>query len=126
MYKIVIKGESGETDYKPLKDIDGLNCREEFTKYFNDDEQDLINKGVHSGFMSFKYEDGKLFTITEYLSDESLTKSELSALGEYTQGQWSDGIGEGFEQQDQYLNNQEFYISPWKRGQVLTITQEEE
>lgn len=127
MYNITIKGETGETDYDgPLKDIDGLDCQDEFSEYFNDDEQDLIDKGVHSGYMSFIYEDGKLFTITKYLSDDHLTKAELNSLGEYTQGQWSDGIGEGFEQQEQYLNGQEFYVSPWKRGQVLTITQEEE
>ena len=126
MYKIIIKGEA-KTDYDgPLNHLDGIDCQDEFTEYFNDDEQDLIDKGVHSGYMSFVYEDGKLFTITEYSSDDHLTKAELAILADYTQGQWSDGIGEGFEQQEQYRNGKEFYISPWQRGQVLSIVQEED
>lgn len=41
---------------------------------------------------------------------------------EYTQGQWSDGIGEGFEQSPVPVGpgGGEYYISPWHRGQVLT------
>lgn len=46
--------------------------------------------------MDFRFEDGKLWTYTVYETTKKLTKKDLKELGEYTQGQWSDGIGEGF------------------------------
>lgn len=130
MYKIIIKGEAS-TDYEDLEKLDGVDCQEEFSEYFgskygdNNNEQALIDKGVENGYMQFSYENRKLFTITEYESREELTKEELDQLASYTQGQWSDGIGEGFEQypcmEDKEGN--EVYISPWHPGQELIITQ---
>ena len=76
--------------------------------------------------MNFKFEKGKLFTYTKYTSDRELTQDELDDLLDYTTGQWSDGIGEGFEQTPcMYVDNdEEAYISPWFWGQVAEIFQE--
>ena len=76
--------------------------------------------------MHFKLENGKLYTYTVYHSDRELTEEELKQLMDYTQGQWSDGIGEGFEQfpimEDD--EGEEVYISPWFPGQNIKIYQE--
>lgn len=136
-YKITVKGLA-KTDHYDLSELDGIDCQDEFTEYFSkrykddDNEQALIDKKVHSGYMRFAYEKGDLWTITEYHCDEKLTEEELDILSEYTQGQWSDGIGEGFEQepcfytQDEDGEDIEVYVSPWSYNQKVTITQEEE
>jgi hypothetical protein len=123
MYKITIKGEAF-TEHQNLEELDGIDCQDEFSEYFGDDEQLLIDKGVNSGYLSFEYSDGKLWSVTTYDSPVELTQDELDIIGDYTQGQWSDGIGESFEQfpcmED---DNGEVYVSPWHTGQVLIISQ---
>jgi hypothetical protein len=132
MYKIEIKGEAS-TDYADLAALDGIDCQEEFTEFFSgkykdsENEQALIDKGVCNGYMSFEYKNGKLWTVTTYDSPVQLTEEELNILAEYTQGQWSDGIGEGFEQEPCMYDDddEEVYISPWSIGQKLIIEQKE-
>ncbi len=131
MWKITIKGEAS-TDYVDLKKLDGIDCQDEFSEYFDDDFS--FKDDVTNGYMFFKFEDNKLMTYTIYDSNRKLSQEELYELGEYTQGQWSDGIGEGFEQNPCYFdknytdedgNKGEVYISPWQMGQELEIVQEE-
>ena len=133
MYKILIKGEA-ESFYENLSELDGIDCQEEFSEYFHnryddgrgvkENQQSLIDKGVCNGYLSFKYEEGKLWSITTYESPVELTEEEINILASYTQGQLSDGIGEGFEQFPcKYIDDEEVYISPWKQGQVLTTEQ---
>ena len=64
-----------------------------FADYFDEKRSDFKNDIKH-GYMSFKYEDGKLFNYTTYLSKRLLSTQELENLKIYTKGQWSDGIGE--------------------------------
>lgn len=132
MYKITVKGEALTSYKKPCK-LDGIDCQDNFSKYFSGQygsdqgEQSLIDKNVDGGYMYFKYENGLLMTYTIYDSPEKLTDEELKVLGDYTQGQWSDGIGEGFEQYPCYTTEKgkDVYVSPWQPGQVLNISQEE-
>lgn len=122
MHKIKVIGEA-QTDYKNLSDLDGIDCQDRFSDYFDNDFTFVEN--VTGGYMKFKYENGKLMTHTIYNSDRLLTEEELEVLKDYTQGQWSDGIGEGFEQFPVYVNDEdEVYISPWFFGQEINITQE--
>lgn len=123
MYKITVKGEA-KTDYSNLKELDGIDCQDEFSEYFRDDF--TFKNNVSSGYMDFRYENNKLYTYTEYQSNRKLTDEELEILEDYTTGQWSDGIGEGFEQNPCYYdeNDNEVFISPWFYGQKTTITQE--
>lgn len=127
MYKITIKGEAF-TDYHDPSELDGIDCQDDFTEYFDEG----TFKSVKKGYMSFVFEYGKLWTVTEYFSSRELTEAELKDLADYTQGQWSDGIGEGFEQEpvlikeDEHGDEEEVYISPWFMGQTLSITQVKE
>src|SRR5687767_15190746 len=112
MYKIVIQGEAS-TDYKDLKALDGIGCQDCFSEYLDNDN--TYSKDISGGYMSFKLEGNKLYTITDYDSKRELTEEELLSLAKYTQGQWSDGIGEGFEQNPCIIiEDEEVYISPWQ------------
>jgi hypothetical protein len=134
MYRITIKGEA-KTSYPNLQELDGIDCQDEFSEYFDGDES--YAKDVTNGYLHFEYDksDGKLYSVTTYDSTRLLTGEELEQLGDYTSGQWSDGIGEGFEQNPCYHSKEEYdyydeltnevYISPWHRNQILTITQNE-
>lgn len=99
--------------------LNGIACQDDFAEFLDEASE----MGILSGYMSFESKNGELYTITTYLCDRELTKAEQEFLMNYTQGQWSDGIGEGFEQDpvyDEYGN--EAYISPWFRGQDISIS----
>lgn len=145
MHKITVKG-TALTLYPDPSELHGVRASDnddEFTQYFSKchneydphHQQELIDKGVVNGRMSFIFEGGQLWTITTYESREELTMEELEKLQEYTTGQWSDGIGEGFEQfschrgrimHDPYEDGDitsDVFISPWHKDQIATITQ---
>ncbi len=118
MTKVIIKALSGKTNAENLKILDGIECQDDFVEYL---DEDFASK-LGSGYMSFKLEDGKLYTLTEYSVKETLTQEELDKLADYTQGQWSDGIGEGFEQFGcAEENGEEVFVSPWYSDQKLKI-----
>ena len=101
--------------------LDGVECQDEFMEYFWTDNakvEEEMRKIVHKGLMSFHYDTARttLVTHTTYEVDRKLTRIELAALKDYTQGQWSDGIGEGFEQSPA---RDEFFISAWYRDQEV-------
>lgn len=146
MYKITIKG-TAKTDYPKLSNLDGISCYDEFSENFNKassygpGQQSLIDKGVKNGYLSFKYEKdifNTLFSVVTYEADQLLNNEEIQLLLDYTEGQLSDGIGEGFEQfpcyndpeyyNDDYEDDEQdgdVYVSPWHREQVLTFEQTE-
>lgn len=133
--KITIKGLAGEANIEDRSLLDGIDCQECFSEYFHEsfnfgeivqeNEQPLIDKRVKGGYMSFKFISGQLYVIVEYTSDEMLTEHEMNLLINYTRGQLSDGIGEGFEQTPcTEIDGEEIYLSPWYREQILFGTQE--
>ena len=137
MYLITIRAIAGsvqlstgmedEYDQGLRSDIDGLDCDECFSDYFPLDRVTAYNV-LTSGFMRFEFDqaEDELFVLTEYESSRELTPKELDELADYTQGQWSDGIGEGFEQRPcRIVGVNEYYVSPWYRGQKLEIHQKE-
>jgi len=140
MYKIRIEGISGEiypnnfprSLYPDL--VNNAYSDSIFSEYFSEsfkignklfiNEQPLIDKGVSGGNMWFEIKNDKIWTITEYESKEKLNEEELEMIKKYTKGQWSDGIGEGFEQFPiMQWNGQDVYLSPWFFGQKLEISQ---
>lgn len=115
---------TAQTQSKP-HECDGIDDDNNFADYLyaqdKEVEESLISKVV-SGYMRFKDVSGQLMTYTEYDLTEKLTDVELEALKGYTQGQWSDGIGEGFEQFPcgEDSGGGEIYISPWHIGQEVS------
>lgn len=107
MYKITLTAEAS-TDFSNPKELDGIDCQDCFCDYMDDSDWE---KQLSGGYMRFEYILDRLFVITEYESERLLSKDESHDLIEYTQGQWSDGIGEGFEQFPCIeINGEEAYI----------------
>lgn len=136
MYRIIVKGPAGESNVSDRKKLDGIDCQDNFSEYFHEawsigekeykNQQALIDKGVTGGYMEFRWENGKLNVVVTYSSKEKLNEDEVKELIDYTQGQMSDGIGEGFEQFPcMYEDDKEIFLSPWFRGQKLTVEQVE-
>ncbi len=132
-YELIVSGPSGRVctrdqdgDCKPA-DVTlaaGVESQDPF------EVEELRHVGLSTGTMSFEVRDGQLFTLTRYTSAAKLEDDELTTLTRWTQGQWSDGIGEGFEQYPaRFIETDEevleLYISPWFRGQKAKATQVE-
>lgn len=116
MSSITVKGKVRHP-YPHL--FDGVTDDACFSDYIYDD---LWGK-VSGGYMRFDYdeENNSLVVSVEYTVEQILNEEDVEKLISYTQGQWSDGIGEGFEQQPIYRNDQEYYLSPWWRGQKAWV-----
>ena len=69
---------------------------------------------VKSSSIEVVAKDGKLFTEITYETYKKLSQANLRKLQEYTYGQMSDGIGEGFEQFP-CNSDQDLYFSMWVR-----------
>ena len=116
--KINILGTTG--DYNCTNTFaEGVEDDTDFVEYLDDP----FSAKLEDGYMSFVTLKGILHTKTQYRVKEGefLTDEEISRLMSYTQGQWSDGIGESFEQFSLGENDEgdEIYISPWHHGQKI-------
>ncbi len=126
MYQISIKGEAKAfLNHKPfpqhlIQELNGIDIQDDFVDYIDEPYQDKLEKG----YTRFVVENNKLYAVCEYTAKQELTKEELESLVDYTRGQWSDGIGEGFEQEPcMYIDDAEVYVSPWIPGQKCTVEQ---
>jgi len=114
-----------EPDYDDLKMFDGVKANEpedELTQYFWAEKSERDGKLVGlltNGYMRFEYDDNlsELLTVTEFDTTRKLTTDEEEALISYCQGQWSDGLGEGFEQDPVVKRGEEYYIHAWHEYQ---------
>jgi hypothetical protein len=98
-------GENGVfvNDPTVLCSLDGVEYLDEvFSDHFDEsgNEKALVKAGVGGGKMSFRFNSMRkqLEVVTEYELDRKLTAEEIEQLADYTAGQWSDGIGENFNQ----------------------------
>jgi hypothetical protein len=107
---------------RELAQFHGLSAHnpiDEFSQWLNHGDDLSLVGLVRSGWMHFEYdaESEQLITVTRYAVNRELTGRELGLLMSYTQGQWSDGIGEGYEQR---AVRDGYYISPWHYKQELS------
>lgn len=127
MYKITIKGIAS-TNYPNKERLSGITCQDDFAIYAGDDLP------VFNGYCTFRFIDKELWTITEYYAEKKLTQKQLAALEQYTVGQWSDGIGESYEQHPCYYDNfgwsneddeeqYAVYVSMWHCNQKVFVEQ---
>jgi len=111
------------TDSRRLEALDGTEDDSDFSEYWDGRGLEEVIKAHHPESrprLLFRYdkEANQLMAETAYSFTRRLTEEEMRALEDYTTGQWSDGIGESFEQQPV---GDGFYISPWHRGQKLEV-----
>jgi hypothetical protein len=118
---VVVTDDSTEkriTDTKRLASLDGLHSgRETCSKYHHGTLAELELKGGQVKLV-FDSMEKKLRVVSEFTSARKLTRDELGELIDDTQGQWSDGIGEGCF--DSVMDKREIFIdlSPDSGGKV--------
>lgn len=130
MKKIIFKAPAGKvtigSENREASDLDramctGVTCEDNFVDYSD------FSGALDTGFMSFLFENGVLYTITTYTllegEEETLTDEDIEYIKNETIGQWSDGIGEGFEQNAACMfGDEEVFISPYNPdAEVETI-----
>ena len=78
--------------------------------YFSEQRTPGVKAKVLSAIPSVELRDGELMGCTTVRLKEPLDKAEMSALQEYLLGQFSDGWGEGFEQQEIQTGDGVLYV----------------
>ena len=68
--------------------------------YFDEDRNPGVRKKVLSAVPTVEIRDGELMGCTTVKLKKPLTEAEMQDLQDYLKGQFSDGWGEGFEQQE--------------------------
>ncbi len=105
-------------------------------EYFYDDEKEIyksISEKVESAIVGVTVLsiDGKekLFGVCDLRLKEDLTVGEQKVFYEYLTGQYSDGFGEGFEQQDIdvniYSDERQINVHLWTSREFYIMTEDE-
>ena len=87
---------------------------------------DYLEKKVYSVFPSVDTRDGDLYGVITIKSYGELDKADLIELAEEAESQMSDGFGEGFEQREIELGEDNVYISFWNSGDDYYMKPESE
>ncbi|MCM1062702.1 MAG: DUF6329 domain-containing protein [Eubacterium sp.] len=90
--------------------IDEESAERGLAAYFHDEH---LDKKVHSIFPSVEVRNGDLYGVFTVKSYGELDKAELIDVSEFASSQAADGWGEGFEQRDIWLGEDNVYISFW-------------
>ena len=78
--------------------------------YFDEDRNPSIKKKVLSAVPTVEIRDGELMGCTTVKLKEPLTEAEMQDLQDYLKGQFSDGWGESFEQQEIQTSDGVLYV----------------
>lgn len=95
-----------------------------FAEYLPDPLNEIF--GNSSAWLEYNGVSGKYYIYTEYeiIGEDVITDEYVNRLTNYTTGQWSDGIGEGYVQWPVHTNVDdkgyfEVYASMWHRNQKV-------
>lgn len=78
--------------------------------YFDEDRNPGVRKKVLRAVPTVEIRDGELMGCTTVKLKEPLTEAEMQDLQDYLKGQFSDGWGEGFEQQEIQTGDGMLYV----------------
>ena len=78
--------------------------------YFDEEQNPGVKKKVLSAIPTVEIRDGELMGCTTVKLKESLTEAEMQDLQDYLKGQFFDGWGEGFEQQEIQTGDGMLYV----------------
>lgn len=78
--------------------------------YFDEDRNPGVRKKVLSAVPTVEIRDGELMGCTKVKLKEPLTEAEMQDLQDSLKGQFSDGWGEGFEQQEIQTGDGVLYV----------------
>ncbi len=107
------------------KRFDGYND-DDMVDYFDESDSETAKKKLQSMIWGFESVKGCLYGKVTVTLSEELTVEETEAVKDYICGQNSDGLGEGFEQQEVRTDDGEIYVSFWHRGSGYWIYDEDE
>ena len=101
---------------------DGKGMEQYFDKEDNAEVAERL-KSMHWGFETFN---GELFGKVSVELTEPISEKGVEALKDWITGQNSDGLGEGFEQQDIDIQNGYLNVSMWQWDKGYYVDTEEE
>ena len=106
--------------------FDGYND-DDMAEYFSESDSKTAKAKLQSMIWGFETVNGCLYGKVTATLLEELTEEEKSAVKDYICGQNSDGLGEGFEQQEIRIEyGEEIFVSFWHRGDDYWIYDEDE
>lgn len=115
------------TDYQELLE-EKMNeyqlCNGQGMEQFFDSNADVKSK-LKSIVWNFEEFDGKLYGVTIAEFSGEIDKKGIADLKDWISGQNSDGLGEGFEQQDFDVDEGRLSVSLWDFHDYFIYTQEE-
>ena len=95
--------------------------------YFDENDSKTAKVKLQSMIWGFESVNNCLYGKVTVTLSEALTEEEVEAVKDYICGQNSDGLGEGFEQQEIHIDYDEnIYVSFWHRGGDYWIYGEDE
>ena len=132
--------ERGDYGWEDGYDCDGTYADEhraaierKFDGYNDDDMVDYFHGSdtaqakLQSMIWGFESVNGCLYGKVTVTLSEELTEKETEAVKDYIEGQNSDGLGEGFEQQEIRISyDEEIYVHFWHWGDDYWIYDEDE
>jgi len=105
-----------------LQQLHGLTGDEDFVEYMPENFCPFITGPVYLRF-EYNKRTKQLETVTTYDLTGSPSDDMIKEVMDWTQGQWSDGIGENYEQQvAKVIGGVSFYINPWHARQEPKAT----
>ena len=132
---------NGVSDYPTLFDGTDMVCYEESIRpaveqytgnlmsYFYKQRNPGIKEKVISAIPSIEIRNGELMGCTTVVLKEPLADEEMEDLQDYLKGQFSDGWGEGFEQQAIQISNGVLNVHFWNAEhfafEVVSVQSEE-
>jgi hypothetical protein len=106
--------------------FDGYNDYD-MVDYFDESDSKTAKSKLQSMIWGFESVNKCLYGKVDVTLSEELTKEETEAVKDYICGQNSDGLGEGFEQQEIRIGyDEEIYVSFWHFGDDYWIYDEDE
>lgn len=120
---IVVAGDA-KTDFPNPELLNGYGeDQTDFVEYI-DIPAAKIKDGSYMDLLWNKA-DMKLYSVNKFVTGSPLNEEQMKSLGEQVSGQWSDGVGEVFEQNPVMQDDEgnDVYVSPWHIEQELHVSQ---